>query len=319
MGINAEHLLDPFQILEALETFKRECQFFLREEVEYHELMLAVIKVVKSFYNFFRVVEEIADDNDQTAAWDALGDVMEDGADVSIRPGFRGVEFVENAPDLAGPACSPDEAADGLIKSNQSGGVALFDEQVGQRGPEMFGVFEFRNQLPGNLGGVDAGIFHRAGDIDGDGRAEVGFLDVLANDAAVALRHHAPVEILWIISRSVFTMLGKFDRGTLVRGSVTACERADLAPACIPLQAPHDTHGLRWKETHGGRKFQEIGHGKSARESNQRPRSSFGASTLMRRLTTSSLVTPAASALKVVMTRWRKTGIETAATSAVVA
>ena len=138
---------DAFEVLEALEALEGKGQFFLGQQMEDDEFVLAEIEVMERFDDFFRIVEEVADEDDQPALRDAFGDAVENGADIGIVTGFGGVKFFQNAPHLAGTAAGADEAAGRFVEGDQARGVALFDEQIRKRGGEVLGVFELGKRV----------------------------------------------------------------------------------------------------------------------------------------------------------------------------
>jgi hypothetical protein len=113
------------------------------------------------------------------------------------------VEHIEDAADLAGAAGGANELQRLAVEGDEARGVALFDEEIGKRGGEILGVFDFRERLAVDGGGEFSGVGHRAADIDGEHGAEVGFLDVLADDVAVAAGDDAPVERARIVAGRV--------------------------------------------------------------------------------------------------------------------
>ena len=111
--------------------------------MEDDELVLAEIEVVEGFHNLFRVVEQVADEDEEAAFRDALGDIMQNRGGIGIDSGFRLVQDLQNAADLARTACGTDEIQRLVIEGDEARGVALFDVEIGERGGEILRVFEF--------------------------------------------------------------------------------------------------------------------------------------------------------------------------------
>ena len=171
---------------------------------------------MQRLHNPVRVVEKVADQDDQAAARDAVGHLMQGVGERGLAAGFGPVEFLEDAADLTRAAGRLDELPERGIEGDQTDRILLPDHQVAQAGGEVAGVVEFARLLSGHRRGQGAGVRHGAGAVEHDGGAQIGFLNVLLDVVPVVLAVDAPVEVADVIAGGILTVLGEDDGKPLV-------------------------------------------------------------------------------------------------------
>ena len=260
LRVDPQHFLNAFEVAEALETLEGKGQFLFRKQMKNHQLVLAIVEVMQRLDDFIRFVEKVADQHHQSAFGNALGHAVQNRPDIGVLAGFGRMQFLENPPHLARPTAGPHVTAQFLVEGRQSDRIALFDIQIRKRRGQMFGVAEFRQRHAIDLRRRCSGVFHRTGHIHDHHRALVGFLDVLLDDVAIALRHHPPVEIFRVVAGRILAVLGKFDGKSLVRRGVPTAQRTEHALAGIPFETTHHAHRFVGQQLHAVGKCQRGRH-----------------------------------------------------------
>ena len=254
-----------FHVFEGDGAVVAEVGFGAVEDLQDDHLVAGVLEVLQGEEEVVGIVEEVGDEDDQAAAGDFVGEVMEGIGDVG---GFGGGELFEAFEDLievAGAVALGDVEADVGVEGGEADEILLAGEHVGEGGGEDGGVFEFRGAGGGGGlrffafglrgGGVAEG--HGGGGVEADGGAEVGFLLVLLNVVAVGAGEDGPVEVFEFIAGDVFAVLGELDGEAFVGGFVEAGESAFDDAADGEFEAA-ELGGLG-----GAEEFVAVGHGGS--------------------------------------------------------
>ena len=155
--------------------------------------------------------------------------------------------FLERGDDAAPLAVSGARwhgASDAIVEADQADGVALSQQQQRDRRGEPLGVFEFRQ----SVGRAAPG--HRAADVEHDGRAEVGFFLVLADDPAVGARGDLPVDVAEVVAGLVRAVVGELDGESLSGRAMEPGHEAVDDPPGNNLNAPQGREA-RWVEEIG--------------------------------------------------------------------
>ena len=256
-GIDVEPAAVDLEAAEVIELVEGEGQLLLGHEVEDDEFVILVAEVVERVLDRLGVVEEIADDDDESARGDALGDLVEGRGAAGVFSGNGAGELLEHGADLARLRGRTQVGADRLVEGDEPDRILLANEEVAQGRGEVAGVFEFREvRLAAEGAGRLTLVGHRARGIDDEGGAEVRLLDVLLDVIAVALAVDPPVEIAQIITGDVLAVLGELDREPLVRTRVTSVDRPHLRGARQELEAPDHVDDL------GREELAELGWGR---------------------------------------------------------
>ena len=107
------------------------------------ELVIFIPEVMQCILDRLRVVEEIADHDDETARGDALGDFVKGIGATCVPPRLGRAQFFEDRTDLAGFCRRPHVFPDFPVESDKANRILLTDEEITQRGREVAGVVEF--------------------------------------------------------------------------------------------------------------------------------------------------------------------------------
>jgi hypothetical protein len=156
---------------------------------------------------------------------DLVADLGHDGAEFRLAVGLGALEGAEDLRELHRLGAGTEERALRLVGQDQPDGVALLDEDGGQRRGERGGVIVLA--LPRGL----ALVAHRAAGVHQQRRAEVALLLVPLDVEPVAPGVRAPVEALEVIPGRVLAVVGELDAHAVQRAAVQAGDRAlDDAP-----------------------------------------------------------------------------------------
>ena len=105
-----------------------------------------------------------------------------------------------------------------LIKTQQTDGVTLLEEKVGEGGGQCVRIIGF-----GPIAGAEG---HRATLIDQQVATQIGFIFKLLDVIAVAAGVHAPVDIARVIAGYVLAVLRELDREAVVGAAVDTVPKA---------------------------------------------------------------------------------------------
>ncbi len=221
-GFNREftHLLKAF---EKSRRFKGEFDFIVVEDLKNDHVVAAITEMLNAFDDVFRIIEEIADEDDEGAVVHLFGDFIKDRPGAGLLILRNGGEFIDDHAPLARIVARLDEVADFLIKDGKPRGILLVEGNVGKRRGDGGGMVEFPPaslvvRLPAL--GLFAGVGHRFGGIDEKHDLKVGFFLILFDEVPISAAKNFPVDISGVIALNVLPMLGKFDGKTLVRRPV---------------------------------------------------------------------------------------------------
>ena len=78
-GVEFEAAAGCFQIAKVIEVAERKCQFLLGHDMKGDDFVLIEGEVMQCLDDFFRIVEEVTDEDDKPAARDAVSDFMQGG------------------------------------------------------------------------------------------------------------------------------------------------------------------------------------------------------------------------------------------------
>ena len=167
------------------------------------------------------VVVEVGEDDEQAAAADELGEVVERLGHVGLDPraDLDALELSEHQAQVGGGRARGDVVADLVVEAHQAHRVLLSDHQVAEAGGEVAGVLELRQAI------LVARVGHRAAHVEQDMSLEVRLLLILLDVEAIGAAEHLPVNILDVIAGHVLAVLGELDAEALERASVQSRDK----------------------------------------------------------------------------------------------
>ena len=278
-----------FQIDKAGFAIEGQVAFSGVQNVEDNDLVFAVAKVFEPREQGVGVVEQIGEDDDEAAPFDAFGQVVEGNRQIGVGAFWgRGLEGGEQGVEVAFDGARGQVGADAVVEGDQADGVALAKHEVGQSGGCVGGVLK--------LGPIAGAIGHGGADVEQQVGFEVGFFFVLFDVEAVGFGKGLPVQVAQGVTGHVGAVFGELDRETVIGALVEACDEAFDDQAGDQVQTCKAGDGFGFEVIYGVHGFQVPS---------------------INRWMRSTAVTPSASALKLVTRRWRKTGTAANRTSSI--
>lgn len=224
-GVDVEAAALDFEAAEVVEFVEGKGQFLLGHEVKYDQLVMFEAEVMQGIFDRFGIVEKIADHDDEATGWDAFGDFVKSGGAARVVLRGRCGEGFEDRPDLARFGGGPQVGLDRFVKGDETDGVLLADEQVGQSRGEVASVFEFGEvRLSPERSGLFPGVAHRSRGVDEQGDPHVRLFDVLLDIIAITFAVDPPVEIPEIIPSDILPMFREFHGESFVRTGVASVD-----------------------------------------------------------------------------------------------
>ena len=204
--MRALHVHEPHRPVEL------EVQLERVEQVKQRKVVFLKTQVLQGVPQFVAVAKAVGQDDDERASSGLLGQLVQHRDEARPASGPRLAKRVEDDLQVGGVAARRDLGGGFLRDVQESGGVALVDDEVAERGGETLGVVE--------PGAVLARESHRAAAVEHDVAAQVGlgleFLEVIAVGAC----EDAPVEPPDVVAGDVVAVLGELDAGASVRAAV---------------------------------------------------------------------------------------------------
>ncbi len=214
-GVEEEEVVVVFEVFKARPVAEGEVDLVAVPELEGDDFMPLFAQDADGFEQSGGIVEKVADDDEEPAALEALGEGLDDWSEAGVPTGCRLHHSFEQQVEVGDLRSAGDVLAELRVEGDEAYGVLLAHEQVGEGGGELAGVVEFEDALA-------SPVVHAAAGIEDDGGAEIGLLVVLADVKAVAAAEDLPVEAADFITLNVGAVLAEFDAETLVRRGVVA-------------------------------------------------------------------------------------------------
>lgn len=212
-GIDVERL-PGFDVLEQGGVVEGKAEFRGIEDLEGAEFVTAGGQAGKGTDECRGIDKEIGDQNDETPFADEIGGTFEGRDQVGGATGGRGLDGVVDVAEMAGAMTCREEFTDLVIEGNETDGIALLMEEVGEGGGEGGGV--------AGLVVVEGAVLHGTGTIEEQVATEVGFVLELLDVMAVGPGEDPPVEMARIIAGGVLAILGELDGEAVVRAAMEA-------------------------------------------------------------------------------------------------
>ena len=237
--------LDPLvglQVVEGDHVVEGEVDLGLVEHVEQDHFVAAMAEMVQRPNHLLRLVVQIADQHDQAAAFEAVGQPVQRLGDVGIAAGLDRFQPVHHLVEM------PRRTAGGHVEPNcrvergQAHRILLPRHQIRQNGRQIRAVFQLGEPSV-------VAVAHRTARVQQNLHAHVRLFFVLLDVETIGSGQHAIVEMPRVVAGRVLAMLGELDAETLVR--------AGMQPADKSLDHPARDHR---EVFHPGecRRFQDI-------------------------------------------------------------
>ena len=184
------------------------------------------------------VVDQIADDDDQPAAVDAFGHVVEHGADVGVVRGRLRFEQLQHAAELRRPGFRRQIRSHAVVEQHQPDGVVLLQQQVREGRGQVGAPLELAH-LPGLEG-------HRLGAIEQDGGTEVGLILKELDVILVGAGEDLPVQRPQLVAGHIGAMIEVLDGEAVIRRTMPAGEKTldDLASDQLQVAKAREAVGV---------------------------------------------------------------------------
>src|SRR6185436_11657568 len=147
-----------FQVFEEDVAVERQVELGLIEEMKYDHVIALEAKQPQPFQNLLRFVEQIGNQNHQSAPLDLTGDVLEDSADVRVAARTALLKRIDDLDHVVALGARRQERFDPIGKRDDAGGVLLLQNKVGERCGKRAAVVE--------LGDTVRRIVHRRAGIE---------------------------------------------------------------------------------------------------------------------------------------------------------
>ena len=243
------HELRGLGILEAQHLGKGKLDFLVRHRLDDHDLVMAVAEVVEGVDDCIRIAEEVAQDEDDAPARDALGDFVHDRGGIRLAARLQLVDLHQDAPELRGLRLRSHHDVRLRVVGDEADGVLLADEHIGKRRGEMLGVFELGEPVRRGR----SAVAHRTRGVEENRRAEVRLVDEFTHVVALPAGDQLPVQLAQVIARRVLAVLRELDRRALPRAPMLAGDEPVDRPMRRKLKTPKPGDCFRRKPTHIGR------------------------------------------------------------------
>ena len=159
------------------------------------------------------IVVQVADQDDQAAPLEPVGQAVEGRSQVGRPAGLDGLEVAHHLVEVPRRAPRGHVEPDLGVEGRQPHGVLLAHHQVGQHRRQVRGVLQL-----GDPGGLAVG--HRGAGVQEDLGAEVGLFFILLDVEPVGPAQNPPVEVARVVAGAVLAVLGELDAEPLVGAGV---------------------------------------------------------------------------------------------------
>jgi hypothetical protein len=180
--------------------------------------VVVVAEVLEPARDLRLVVDEVAQEDDQPPAGDALGDVVQHGADVGVVVDEGVLEQFEDAAKLALAGLGRQVVAELGVEEPHADGVVLVDQEVGQGGGQVAGV--------GQLAQPVRGEGHRPRGVQQQVGAQVGLVLEELDVVLVGAGGDLPVEVAQVVAGGVGAVVEVLDGEPVVGAAVPAGQEA---------------------------------------------------------------------------------------------
>ena len=191
------------------------------------------------------IVQEVGDEHDEAALPHRLGEVVQRLPDG--RPGaeFGRFEVRQERVEVAGRAARRDAKAEFAVEEGEADGVALPDDEVGQRSGEVGGVGQLRH--------LARAVAHRRADVHEEVEAGVGLVLELLDVVAIRPGEELPIDVGGVVARHVGPVLHELHADALVRALVQPGDEPLHDAPRQQLQVGDAGEDVRVDEPGGGR------------------------------------------------------------------
>ena len=208
------HLVGRLQVLERRRVVVLEIHFARVEHVEHDQVIAEKPQRFDRFEDVVRLVVEIRDEEQDAAALEVLGHLLERLAQVARPRRFGAIERVQH--DVEVLRRRRHVRHDLGVERHDADPIALLLRHVGEARAEKRPVLELRHPA--------AREPHRLRDVEQNREVRVGVGFVLLDVEAVGAREQAPVDAPDVVARHVAAVLGEVDRRAEIRRTVQAVD-----------------------------------------------------------------------------------------------
>ena len=161
--------------------------------------------MLKGRLQTLRLIVEIRDEHDDTAAREYLGQFVQRFSQPRLAAGFKQGKLAKDRAQVAGPAARRHMGVNMLVKRDEPNRILLAIQKVSQGRGQKFRIGEFRNS-------ASLRISHRRAGVDQQMTLRVRVRAIFLDEVAIRAREQPPVEITQIIAGIVLTIFGEFGR-----------------------------------------------------------------------------------------------------------
>ena len=165
-------------------------------------------------FQFIERGQKVGNDHHEGALPHNFRDALDRLDEIGGRAARRPVEGDDDLPQMAHPLTGREVVAQGVIKAEQSDGIALEVKEPGEGGGEGGGIRR--------LGPPKGTEIHGVALVHQEMAAEVGFVLELPDVIPVAPGINAPVEMAGVVAGGVLAVFGELDGETMIGTAVQA-------------------------------------------------------------------------------------------------
>src|SRR6185369_8258410 len=166
-----------FEILEQNIAVERKIKLGRVEQVKDDDVVALEAKLAQAFEHQLGVIEQVGHQDDQTAALDLAGKLVENFTDVGFARGAATFQRMEDLQEIVALGARRHEGFDAIGESDDAGGILLFENEIGKRSGQCATVVE--------LGYAVGGVVHRGAGVEQEISAQIGFVFVLFDEVTV--------------------------------------------------------------------------------------------------------------------------------------
>ncbi len=214
-----DHAIFRFEILERRVFTERKRALQRIEDVHHDHFILLVAEVLKRSEDLFRLIEEIAQDDHQAAAADALRNQVERASGCRSRTTPERLQGNQYLLEICPGGVRGQKRGDGLIEEGQSDRILLVNHHVGKRGSKGGGIVQF-GDLPRRC------ECHRPAGVQHQVRLQVCLFLVLLDVEAVGSPVDLPVNVTDLITRHVRPVFRKLHAEAVIGAAMESRNEA---------------------------------------------------------------------------------------------
>ena len=220
-------------------TDERKIDFAGIENLHHDHFVPLEPEVLHTLQEPLLVIKEIADHDNDSLALDLASHPMKDRGKASSAKRLKPGKSVHDPEKVIAIVAAREVFLDLFIKDSKCHGISLMKNEIGKAGRHHLAVLQFAD-LP-------RAVFHALAAIKQEVRDKIGLLLILLDVIALRLGLNLPIEVPYIITWSIFPMLGKLYGEAPVWGFVLPRHVTLHNEPCIHSQSfrPGDSAGIK--------------------------------------------------------------------------